>query len=81
MKLCLGTQNVLGIESCLDPELSNVVREVKEGCLLHITKTVFTSYDVLLSLSKRSHVVLILGFFCRVFGFPVKNLRGCESWG
>ena len=51
MKLCLGTQNVLGVKSGLDPDLCDIVAVVKEASLLDVSQTVFTSDYVLLPLT------------------------------
>lgn len=36
MKLSLRAEDVLGVESCLDPQLSNVIRVVQELSLFNI---------------------------------------------
>ena len=51
MKLCLGTQDVLGVKCGLDPDLCDIVAVVKEAGLLDISQTVFTSYYILLPLT------------------------------
>lgn len=78
MKLCLSTQDVLGVKSGLDPELSDIIAVIEIACFLNISKTVFTSDNILLPLSQRCHVVLVLGFFCGILGLAIEYF-GCSK--
>lgn len=78
MKLCLSTQNVLGIKGCLDPKLSDIIAVVEEACFFYVSKTVFTSDNILLPLSQWSHVVLVFRFLCCILGLT-KEYLGCSK--